>query len=255
MELNGKVAVVTGAASGIGHGLAKRFAAEGAKVVLADIRSDTQLLQSDPIDGRFVRADISTEDGVRALVEDVKTHEGRIDLFASNAGVAFKMDIHSPQKDWDKIVAINQMSHIWVARHVVPDMLARGEGYLLVTASAAGLLNEFGSLGYGVTKHATVGFAEWLGFTYRDQGLRVSVLCPEGVATPMIAESAYLQKDAVTTDDVAEAVVKGLAEERFLITTHPGTLEKFRAKAQDYEGYMARMTEYQRKIRAASGSK
>lgn len=251
MKLQGKIAVVTGAASGIGHALAKRFAAEGATVVLSDIRGDSEQLRNDPVAGRFVQADMSNEAGVKALVEDVKANEGRVDLFASNAGVAFKMDITASDDEWNKIIAVNQMSHVWVARHVVPDMLARGEGYLLITASAAGLLNEIGSFGYGVTKHAAVGLAEWLGFTYRTRGLKVSVLCPEGVATPMISDSGYLAVDAVTPEHVAERVVQGLDEERFLITTHDNTLRKFQKKAEDYEFYMSRMTELHRRVAEA----
>lgn len=251
MEFEGKIAVVTGAASGIGYALAQRFAAEGATVILSDIRETSEQLEAAPLPGRFVQADIGTEAGVQALVEDVLAHEGRIDLFASNAGIAFLMDITASDEDWDKIMSVNLMSHIWVARHVVPRMLERGEGYLLFTASAAGLLNEIGSLGYGVTKHGTVGLAEWLGFSYRDRGLRVSVLCPEGVITPMVPESSYLRRTAVTTEHVADAVVQALAEERFLITTHDSTLKAFQAKAADYEAYMQRMTEFRARAVAA----
>lgn len=251
MELNGKVAVVTGAAGGIGHALAKRFAAEGAIVVSTDVRQDSELLVNDPLSGRFVMSDLSYERGVVDLVEDIMANEGRIDLFASNAGVAYPMDVTSSEEDWRKIVAINQMSHIWVARHVVPDMLERGGGYLLVTASAAGLLNEIDSFGYGVTKHAAVGFAEWLAFTYRDQGLKVSALCPEGVKTRMIADSPYLQKNAVTPGFVAETVVEALREERFMILTHAHTIDKFREKAADYEAYIDSMVELRRRATAS----
>lgn len=251
MQLQGKVAVVTGAASGIGHALAKRFAAEGATVVLADIRGDSDQLRAEPVAGRFVQADLSREAGVKALLDDVVAREGRIDLFASNAGIAFPMDISASDRDWERIVSINQMSHVWVARHLVPHMLERGDGYLLITASAAGLLNEIGSFGYGVTKHAAVGLAEWLSFTYRDQGLRVSVLCPEGVATPMISDSGYLSRDAVTPEHVADVVVQAMHAERFMITTHEGTLKKFLAKASDYELYMSRMAELRRRVVAA----
>ena len=182
MELKDKVVVVTGAAGGIGAALVDQFRSEGATVIGSDLKVPEQTQAN-----RFLTNDISTEDGVKSLIDDVLAHEGRIDLFCSNAGIALPMDAFSPEKYWDKTLDINLKSHYWAARHVLPHMIERGSGYLLNTASAAGLLNEIDSFGYGVIKSAAIGLAEWLAFIYRDKGIRVSVLCPEGVKTQMIA--------------------------------------------------------------------
>lgn len=242
MQLQDQVVVITGAASGIGLALATRFIQEGATVITSDLRADFGEPQAQRIGARFVSANVGREADIQALVHNVLGHEGRIDLFVSNAGIAMAMDAFAPEAEWDRILDINLKSHIWAARHVLPHMLERGMGYLLNTASAAGLLNEIDSVGYGVTKHAAVGFAEWLAFTYADRGIRVSVLCPEGVATPMIEASPYLQARAVTPESVAQAVVEALHEERFMITTHPTTLPHFQQKAGNYDGYVKLMT-------------
>ncbi len=238
MELNQKIVVVTGAASGIGLGLATRFIQEGATVIAADLRTDIGQETARAIGARFIHADIGEESGVEALVHNVLEAEGRIDLFCSNAGIAFEMDALAPETDWDRIINVNLKSHIWAVRHALPHMLERGQGYFLNTASAAGLLNEIDSCGYGVTKHAAVGFAEWLAFSYAERGIKVSVLCPEGVQTPMIANSPYLQRTAITPETVAQNVIAGLREERFMITTHPTTLPSFQQKAGNYEGFI-----------------
>ena len=251
MDWQDKVVVVTGGAGGIGHALAKRFAAEGARVVISDLSADTPTLRADPLPARFVAADMATEAGVIALIDDVLATEGRIDLYASNAGIALPMSGTSSDASWEKIMAINLYSHVWAARRLIPLMTQAG-GRLLVTASAAGLLNEIASLGYGVTKHAAVGFAEWLAFTYADTAMRVSVLCPEGVRTPLIDAVPYLHKTAITPEALADAVLAGLAEGRFMLTTPPATLPAFQAKAADYEGYIARMADLSRMVRAAA---
>ena len=236
MELKDKVVVVTGAAGGIGNALVNQFRAEGAIVIGSDLKKPEQTQAA-----RFLNNDISTEAGVKALIDDVLAHEGRIDLFCSNAGIALPMDAFAPEKYWDKTIDINLKSHYWAARHVLPHMIERGSGYLLNTASAAGLLNEIDSVGYGVTKHAALGLAEWLAFSYQDKGIRVSVLCPEGVMTPMIKYSPYLQMTAITPEELAKIVSEGIHAERFMIVTHPHTLEAFQKKAANYEGFIKYM--------------
>ncbi|MEV7417113.1 SDR family oxidoreductase [Streptomyces sp. NPDC089919] len=239
MNLENKIVVVTGAASGIGLGLVARFIAEGATVIASDLATSLGRERAGALGARFVAADVSRESEIEALVKNVLADEGRIDLFCSNAGIGTRMDGLSGDDAWDRIIDINFRSQVWAARHVLPDMLERGEGYLLNTASAAGLLTELDSIGYASTKHASVGFSEWLAFTYRDRGVRVSVLCPEGVRTPMADQAPYLLHNAIGVQEVAETVVGALREERFMITTHETTLERFRSKAADYEGYIA----------------
>ncbi|MFI9610490.1 SDR family oxidoreductase [Streptomyces sp. NPDC052023] len=241
MELKDKVVVVTGAASGIGLGLAARFVAEGATVVASDIAVEAGTEQAERIGARFVPADVGTEAEVKALVECVLGREGRIDLFCSNAGFAPHMDPMSDQSLWDAIVNVNFNSQLWAARHVLPHMLERGQGYLLNTASAAGLLTELGNPGYAATKHACVGLAEWLAFAYADRGIRVSVLCPEGVRTPILDDAPYLLHNAITVEELADTVVEALHDERFMIATHSSTLRQFQQKAADYEGYIEQL--------------
>ena len=238
MDVNGRTVVVTGGASGIGQGLATRFAAEGARVVVSDLAARTPAVTPGL---RYVQADVSEEADIERLVADVLAHEGRIDLFCSNAGIGHEMDPMTPQGVWDKVFAVNVMSHVWAARHVLPHMLERGEGYLLNTASASGLLTELTSPGYAASKHAAVGFAEWLAFTYADQGIRTSVICPEAVRTPILDAAPYLLSNAITVEEVADTVLQAVRDERFMIYTHPTTPVRFQHKAADYEAYIAEL--------------
>jgi NAD(P)-dependent dehydrogenase (short-subunit alcohol dehydrogenase family) len=238
MPFTERVAVVTGSSRGIGHALSKRLADAGARVVLADVEGGGDVRLADGTPARFVRTDVGREADVKALVDDVLGREGRIDLFASNAGIHLEMDAGAPEADWQRIVAVNQMSHVWVARHVLPAMLARGEGHLLITASAASFLSEITSVGYAATKYAALGFGEWLAFTYRGRGVTVSVACPGPVWTALIQDAPYLHKGAITPEEAAERVVEGLEAGRFLITTHPTTLSQIRQKAADVDAYV-----------------
>src|SRR4051794_18954787 len=242
MQLADKVVVVTGGASGIGQGLAERFASEGARaVVVADMNGDGALAVAERIGAAAtgVALDVSNEQAVAALVHDTEERHGPIDLFASNAGIAIFGGEEVPDDGWEQIWHVNVMAHIYAARHVVPSMLARGEGYLLNTASAAGLLTQVGSAPYAVTKHAAVAFAEWLSVTYGDRGIKVSVLCPQAVNTAMTANipgGGVAGVDGmIEPADVAQAVVDGLRDERFLILPHPSVLEYFQRKASDYD--------------------
>ena len=241
MELKGKTVVVTGSASGIGRAMVARFVKEGARVVAADRHEQAGQVEADAVGARFFAADVSHEHGVQALIESVYATEGDIDLFCSNAGIAIGAGPQTPDAQWRLITNVNVMSHVWASRHLLPRMLARGEGYLLNTASAAGLLTELHSAPYAVTKHAALAYAEWLAITYGDQGIRVSCLCPEGVWTPMIENVPLLQQTAVTTDVLMDAVMVALRDEKFLITTHASTLQGFAIKAQDYDGWIGKL--------------
>ncbi|GAA6157985.1 SDR family oxidoreductase [Ruegeria sp. HU-ET01832] len=244
MKLNDKTVVITGAAGGIGEGLARRFATEGATVVCSDLNHAGATDIANEIGGHAFHCDVSSEASVRDLINTVEEDIGPIDLFCANAGILTLGGLDVPDEDWDRIWKINVMSHVWTARHLVPRMVSRGGGYILTTASAAGLLNQPGAAPYGVTKHAAVGFAEWLSLTYGHKGLRVSVLCPQAVRSDMTKghETSVASIDGMLEpEDVADACVKGIEAEQFLILPHPQVLEYIRHKAGDYERWLGGM--------------
>jgi NAD(P)-dependent dehydrogenase (short-subunit alcohol dehydrogenase family) len=240
MELKDKVAVVTGGAQGIGLGLCTRFAREGAHVVLSDLSQERCEHAAGPIGAFAVAADVGREEDVADLVAATVERFGRIDLFVSNAGIAVDGGVDTPNDGWRKIIGVNLMSEIYAARHALPHMLEQGSGYLLNVASAAGLLVIPDTVSYTVTKHAAIGFTEWLAVMYGDRGIGVSVLCPAAVLTPILAgkEDTPEGQDAITTEQLADIVMDGLAQERFMINTHPWVLEKFAIKARDYDEYI-----------------
>ncbi|MGH9082472.1 MAG: SDR family oxidoreductase [Acidimicrobiales bacterium] len=255
MDLAGKVVVVTGGASGIGRALCERFAAEGAAGVAV---ADVDTVGCDAVAGGLsgavgvgVPTDVTDEAQVVALVDRVEGELGPIDLFCSNAGIAVGGGVEAPDEAWQRIWAVNVMGHVHAARALVPRMAARGGGYLLNTASAAGLLTNLGAAPYAVTKHAAVALAEWMAITYAGDGIKVSCLCPQGVRTPMLlggmaekdpAGSAVLAAGGmIEPADVADAVVRGLAEERFLVLPHPEVATYLRRKADDPERWLAGM--------------
>jgi NAD(P)-dependent dehydrogenase (short-subunit alcohol dehydrogenase family) len=263
MELSNKVVVVTGAASGIGRALARRFADEGARgVVVADLDGAGAQAVAQEIGGLGVACDVASEQQVADLVARARDAFGPVDLFCANAGVAVGTDEATPDAEWELAFAVNVYAHVYAARALLPGWLERGEGYLLTTASAAGLLTQIGSAPYSVTKHAAVAFAEWLSITYGDRGIRVSCLCPMGVRTPM-TEGEGLANDIVATagpmlepDEVAKAVVEGLRDERFLILPHPEVMTFLRRKVDDHERWLAGMRRLQARVDGlrASGS-
>jgi NAD(P)-dependent dehydrogenase (short-subunit alcohol dehydrogenase family) len=251
MRVQDKVVVVTGGGNGIGRALCRRFAAEGAKVVVvADVEPDAARTVASDTCGWDIPTDVASESDVQRLVDDVLKKYGRIDLFCSNAGVGVEGDCHAPDRDWLRSWEINVLSHVYAARAVLPSMLARGEGYLLQTVSAAGLLTMLGSAPYSVTKHAALGLAEWLNITYGDQGIKVSALCPLGVKTRMLEQAefgggTFLLDDAIEPDEVAAAVIEGLETEQFLITPHEKVREYVRRKADDYDRWLGGMRRLQ----------
>lgn len=247
MDIRNKVAIVTGAASGIGAGMARRFAAEGARgVVVADInleRAEGVAQGIGPV-AMAVRCDVSREADIQALVAAARQRFGQVDIYMSNAGILGRVGgFELEDALWDKMWQIHGMAHVWAARAVVPEMVARGEGYFVVTASAAGLLNIVESAPYGVTKHAAVAFAEWLRIAYGRRGVRVSCLCPQSVQTDMVTgDGGSAGHDGILTpEQVATEVVATLRDEKFLVLPHPEVLQYFRNKGQDYDRWIGGM--------------
>ncbi len=258
MELRDKVVLVTGGANGIGRALCQRFAAEGARGVAivdreAEAAHQLALELGDTAIG--LGADVAQEADITAAVDATEERFGPIDLLVSNAGIGTGGGVEAPDEAWQQIWEINLMAHVYAARAVLPRMIARGEGYLLNTASAAGLLTNIGAAPYSVTKHAAVALAEWLAITHGDQGIKVSCLCPQGVRTNMLlagaddpAGAVVLSQGAIEPEDVAEAVVQGLAAETFLILPHPEVLTHLQRKAGDYDRWLGGMRKLQRRI-------
>jgi NAD(P)-dependent dehydrogenase (short-subunit alcohol dehydrogenase family) len=258
MEVADRVVVVTGGARGIGSALAMRFASAGAEtVIVADVDADGAWAVARQIGGMAIRCDVSNEADVAQLVDKVHIAKGRIDIFCSNAGIAVGGGPEASDADWQRIWDVNVMAHVYVARHVLPGMLARKDGYILGTVSAAGLLNHVFAAPYGVTKAAALSFFEWLAIAHTDDGIRISCLCPQGVKTAMLAAERrlgleFLTDNALEPDQVAEIVLKGIHDEKFLILPHPEVAEYFSRKAADYDRWLKGMRRLRTNILAAS---
>lgn len=256
MQIKGKVVVVTGGASGIGAALCRRFHREGARaVIVADLDGAGARQVAEEIGGAGIQADVAVESDIIGLVQESENRCGPIDLFCSNAGVSYRdlpdgTAASCPNDKWRKAWEINVMAHVYAARAVLPGMLARRDGYLLNTVSAAGLLSQIGAASYSTTKHAAIGFAEALAITHGDDGITVSVLCPQAVATPMLGDFSGGGPQGVdgilTAYQVAESVIDGLAAETFLILPHAKVRLYLQRKISDYDRWLKGMRRLRR---------
>jgi NAD(P)-dependent dehydrogenase (short-subunit alcohol dehydrogenase family) len=254
MKLQDRIIVITGAASGIGRAMAIRFKAEGPKLIVCADRDEAGAkATAAAVGGVAFKTDVSKEADIQTLIDNVESQHGPIDLFCSNAGIGVGGGAEASNEAWQRIWDINVMAHVWAARHLVPLMAARGGGYLLNTASAAGLLSQIGSAPYAVTKHAAVGLAEWLAITHGDQGIKVSVLCPQAVRTAMTAgneDGVASVNGMMEPEELAEVVVKSVEAEEFLILPHPEVLDYMRNKTADYGRWIGGMRKLNRRYQS-----
>jgi NAD(P)-dependent dehydrogenase (short-subunit alcohol dehydrogenase family) len=264
MDIDGKVAVVTGGGSGIGRALATALAAAGARVVVGDIDGIRAEQTAGIISGRAVarQADAAGEADIAALIALAAEEFGSVDIYVANAGVAGPPALVIPESDWDHVLDVNLRAHIRAATQLVPAWVDRGGGYFVSVASAAGLLTQLGAAAYSVSKHAAVGFAEWLAITYGDVGIGVSCLCPMGVETPLLSElrespepdirlaaaAVISAGEVLDPDAVAAATLDAMRENRFLVLPHPEVLDMYRLKGADYDGWIAGMRRYRRRL-------
>jgi NAD(P)-dependent dehydrogenase (short-subunit alcohol dehydrogenase family) len=250
---SGAGVVVTGGGGGIGRAIARRLAAGGARVVVNDLDPEAAALVAAEIGGFAVPGDAGTDEGVRELVTAARTHLGEIDVYCSNAGTVAGTGPESPDAEWQRAWEVNTMAHVRAARALLPDWLARGRGTMVVTASAAGLLTMLGAAPYSVTKHAAVGFAEWLAATYAHRGLTVHCLCPQGVRTNMLAGSGrageiVLLDTAIEPEQVADALWVAMTEGRFLVLPHPEVHDYYGLRAADTDKWLRGMSRLQQRI-------
>jgi NAD(P)-dependent dehydrogenase (short-subunit alcohol dehydrogenase family) len=257
MKIKNKIILVTGGANGIGKGLCERFYAEGAeKIIVTDIDDANAKLTAKEVNGVAYKLNVANESEVKTIVGDVLEKFGRIDLVVSNAGIGGDEGcLEVSNESWQNIWEINVLSHLYLSRAVFHSMLERGEGHFLITASAAGLLTYPTAAPYSVTKHAAVAFAEYLAYSYMDKGIKVSCLCPQGVKTNLIATpegepESFLMAEAITVEDCAEAVVKALEAETFLILPHKEVAEYIVSKVSNYDKWLGWMSGLRRKILA-----
>jgi len=262
MDIEGKLAVVTGAGSGIGRALAVSLAQAGARgVVCTDLNGDNAQATAELVGAAATSAalDVADEAAIEQLVQEVESQQGGIDLFVSNAGYGQRGGLDLPTADWQRMMNVHTWSHLAAARAVMPGMLERGSGYFLNTASAAGLLTQMDSGPYAVSKHAAVAFAEWLLINYADQGIGVSVLCPQAVRTNILGPEAMRGGGSSNTrqaagdgilepDFVAEACLEAVREERFLVLPHPEVETYFQRKANDYDRWLLGMRRFRQRL-------
>ena len=259
VTIEGSGVVVTGAGSGIGRALARRFAADGARVVVNDLDGTAaETVAAEIGAGAFaVPGDVGTELGVHDLITAARWQLGEIDIYCSNAGTGAGTGPDTPEQDWQQAWDVNLMAHVRASRELLPAWLDRGQGTFVVTASAAGLLTMLGSAPYSVTKHGAVAYAEWLAATYAHRGLVVHCLCPQGVRTKMLADSGrageiVLRGGAIEPEQVADALLDGLADGRFLVLPHPEVHDYYALRASDTDKWLRGMNRLERKIEEAS---
>ena len=250
MDVRGKIAVVTGGASGIGRATALKFAAEGAAgIVVADLNEAGLKPVADAVGGLAVPCDVGRESDIQNLVREAEKRYGRVDIFFSNAGIIGGDGPGSTDDIWDRMWRIHVMAHVWAARAVIEPMIDRGGGYFIITASAAGLLNIVESAPYGVTKHGAVAYAEWLSIAYGRRGVGVSCLCPQAVRTGMVpGDGGSAGGDGILSAEVvADEIVATMRDGRFLVLPHPKVLDYLRGKTADYDRWLGGMQKlYQR---------
>ena len=261
MQLKDKTIAITGGASGIGKAMAIRFAAEGARVVVADLTEEKAQRTAEQIQGLAVACDVTQESDIQNLVRQTEHEIGSLDMFCSNAGIGFgepDFVTSASNAQWQTSWEVHVMAHVYAARAALPGMIARGSGYFLQTVSAAGLLNQIGDAAYSATKHAALGFAEALAITHGDDGIKVSAICPQYVATPMLGyaedHEAELSEGVITAEQVADTVVEGILAEQFLILPHPVAEQYHQNKAADYQRWLVGMRRLRRDIIAEIGS-
>ena len=263
MEISGKVVAITGGASGIGRAMARRFHAEGAAAVAVmdrDVAAVHLLAQElnalRPNSAIAIASNVSRTEEVVGAIDAIEERFGMIDLYCANAGISLGTDLETTDEEWDLAFGVNVKAHYFAARRLVPGWVARGDGYFLTTASAAGLLSQIGSAPYSVTKHAAVAFAEWLSITYGDRGVKVSCLCPQGVNTNMLnndiaspgADAVRAGGAVLEPEHVADVVLDALRNERFLILPHPEALTYWQRKTGDYDRWLGGMRKLQARV-------
>lgn len=262
MDFAGKICVVTGAAQGIGRALCVALKEAGAsRVVAVDLNAEKAAETAELVGGTAFACDVGDQNQMEGMLEKVEADIGPIDLMCSNAGILGALDpdfeniAFASTDEWNKAWAVNVMAHVHAARFLVPRMKARGGGYFMHTASAAGLLNQVGSAVYGVTKHAAVGFAEALALGHKDDGIRVTVLCPQGVDTPMLrgtAESPAKADGILSAQEVAQATLQAIRDERFLVLPHPEVAQYMQNKVENYDKWIGGMAKLQRVYKSAN---
>jgi NAD(P)-dependent dehydrogenase (short-subunit alcohol dehydrogenase family) len=254
--VSGDGVVVTGAGGGIGRAIARRLAAEGARVVVNDLDPEAAAAVADEIKGFAVPGDAGTGPGVADLIAAARDHLGEIDIYCSNAGTGAMTGPEAPDDVWQRVWEVNTLAHVRASRALLPEWLARGRGTFVVTASAAGLLTMLGDAPYSVTKHAAEAYAEWLAATYAHRGLTVHCVCPQGVRTQMLADSGragaiVLMDNAIEPEQVADALVAAMTEGRFLVLPHPEVKDYYALRAANPDKWLRGMSRLQQRIEEA----